>query len=116
MPTSNLAFQSLSEQEQRDALEVAASRSGRPAYLLEKDIWVVQVLRVLFQTEYAADLTFKGGTSLSKVYRAIRRFSEDIDVTYSILAIGSDLELGDDLDPIPPSGEQVEGEDPWPAE
>ena len=108
MPTTSPAFQSLPEEDQRDALGVAAGLSGRPAYLLEKDIWVVQVLRVLFQTEYTGDLTFKGGTSLSKVYRAIRRFSEDIDVTYNILAIDSDLELGDGLDPIPTSRNQAD--------
>ena len=107
MPTSNPAFQSLPEDEQRDALEVAASISGRPPYLLEKDLWVVQVLRILFSTEYAAGLTFKGGTSLSKVYRAIRRFSEDIDITYSILAIDPSLELGHELDPIPQSRNQA---------
>ena len=70
---------------------MAAGLSGRPAHLLEKDVWVVQLLQVLFGTDYGSDLTFKGGTSLSKAYNAIRRFSEDIDITYNIRAIIPDL-------------------------
>ena len=70
---------------------VAAGLSGRPAYLLEKDVWVVQLLHALFATQFTDDLTFKGGTSLSKAYRAIRRFSEDIDITYDIRAIIPEL-------------------------
>lgn len=50
------------------------------AYLVEKDFWVCFTLQALFDDpELAKYLTFKGGTSLSKVYRAIDRFSEDID-------------------------------------
>ena len=66
---------------------MAASLSGRRAHLLEKDIWVVLVLRALMESPFGRDLTFKGGTSLAKAYRAIRRFSEDLDVTYDIRAI-----------------------------
>jgi hypothetical protein len=65
-------------------LEVAATSTGRPAYLLEKDIWVVWTLCALFAAPFAGALVFKGGTSLSKVYRAIDRFSEDIDITFDI--------------------------------
>ena len=64
----------------REALEFAASESGRPAYLLEKDIWVVWTLRTLFGAPVGASLVFKGGTSLSKAYGVIRRFSEDVDL------------------------------------
>ena len=41
-------------------------------------------LRALFESPLSADLTFKGGTSLSKAYKIIDRFSEDIDLTYDI--------------------------------
>ena len=88
-------------------MQVAASVSGRPAYLLEKDVWVVQTLQTLFATRYGGDLTFKGGTSLSKAYDAIRRFSEDVDVTYDIRAIAPDLVSGSDEDPLPPSRNQA---------
>lgn len=70
---------------------MVALRSGRQAHLLEKDIWVVQTLSALIGTPFGADLTFKGGTSLSKIYDAIRRFSEDLDITYDIRAIAPDL-------------------------
>lgn len=59
------------------------ARTGRPTHLLEKDLWVVLTLRALFDSPLSADLTFKGGTSLSKVFNIINRFSEDIDLTYS---------------------------------
>jgi hypothetical protein len=88
---ADVSFQSLSPDERRDALEVAAGLSGRRAHLLEKDIWVVQTLAALIETPFGADLTFKGGTSLAKAYHAIRRFSEDLDITYDIRAIAPDL-------------------------
>lgn len=48
--------------DRRDALGVAASASGRPAYLLEKDIWVVWTLKTLFAAgPLGAPLVFKGG-------------------------------------------------------
>ena len=70
---------SLSREDQVEALEFAAASTGRPAHLLEKDIWVVWVLSVIYESDLANKLTFKGGTSLSKVYRIIDRFSEDVD-------------------------------------
>ena len=84
-------FLQLSETDRKDALEVAASQLGRPAHLLEKDVWVVWALRTLFEAPIGKHLVFKGGTSLSKAFRAIRRFSEDVDVTYDIRAIAPDL-------------------------
>ena len=71
-------FQMLSHDDQREALQVTAGRSGRPAYLLEKDIWVLWTLRSLVSAPFGEDLTFKGGTSLSKAYHVIRRFSENL--------------------------------------
>jgi hypothetical protein len=77
--------------EKREALAVAASKSGRPIHLLEKDVWVVWAFRELFASPFGNHLVFKGGTSLSKAYGAIDRFSEDIDITYEIGAIAPDL-------------------------
>lgn len=84
-------FFALSPADRRDALDVAATRSGRAVHLLEKDVWVVWALNVLFESDFADELVFKGGTSLSKAYRAIARFSEDVDLTYDIRAIAPDL-------------------------
>ncbi len=48
-------------------------------------------LEALFGSPFASALVFKGGTSLSKAYHAIGRFSEDVDLTYDIRAIAPDL-------------------------
>ena len=84
-------FIALSEADRRDALELAAAQSGRPAQLLEKDVWVVWTLAVLFDSSLGDNLVFKGGTSLSKAYQAIRRFSEDLDITLDIRELMPDL-------------------------
>lgn len=99
-------FLSLSAADRRDALEVAASRSGRRAHLFEKDIWVVQILRALMESPFGNNLTFKGGTSLSKAYHAISRFSEDLDITYDIRAIAADLVEGSGEDALPATRSQ----------
>jgi Nucleotidyl transferase AbiEii toxin, Type IV TA system len=84
-------FFALSREDQREALLAVADRSRRPLHLLEKDVWVVWALRQLFAGPHARHLVFKGGTSLSKAYGVIRRFSEDVDLTYDIRAIAPDL-------------------------
>lgn len=88
------AFLGLSPEDRRAALDVAATASGRPAYLLEKDVWVVWSLDVLFRSRFGNSLVFKGGTSLSKAYKVIHRFSEDVDLTYDIRAIAGDMVEG----------------------
>lgn len=93
-------FLDLAIEDRRDALGVAADRSGRPAHLLEKDVWVVWTLATLFGSPLGEHLVFKGGTSLSKGYGVIRRFSEDVDLTYDIRAIAPDL-VGDQAEPLP---------------
>ena len=91
--------------DRREVLDVAASASGRPAYLLEKDVWVVWSLDILFAGPLGAPLVFKGGTSLSKAYGAIRRFSEDVDLTYDIRALVPELVRGRP-DALPPNRSQ----------
>ena len=81
----------LSKEDQGEVLEQAREKTGRPTHLLEKDAWVVWTLRALFESALAADLTFKGGTSLSKAYKIIDRFSEDLDLTYDIRKLIADL-------------------------
>jgi hypothetical protein len=84
-------YMALSPDDQREVLEQVRQRTGRPTHLLEKDVWVVWALDALFDSPLAADLTFKGGTSLSKAYGIIERFSEDIDLTYDIRKLIGDL-------------------------
>ncbi len=99
-------FQDLSSDDRRDALEVAERNSSHKAHLLEKDIWVVAALGILFEAPFAPHLTFKGGTSLSKAWRAIRRFSEDVDITYDIRTFAPDLVSGTGNEALPPTRSQ----------
>lgn len=57
--------------------------AGLPANFLEKDVWVTEILRLLYDESLLGDcsVAFKGGTALSKCWRAISRFSEDIDLS-----------------------------------
>src|SRR5207253_10585208 len=64
-------------------IEQAAVRRNVSPVLLEKDFWVCWLLGLLFGSEFAGSLVFKGGTSLSKVFGVIERFSEDIDLSLS---------------------------------
>ncbi len=94
------AFFGLSEDDRREVLEIARERTGRPAHLLEKDAWVVWSLGALFDHRpVAQDLTFKGGTSLSKAYHLIDRFSEDIDLTVDIRKLIPELVVHDKVLP-----------------
>ena len=102
----DVAFQGLSAEDKRDALRVAQGLSGRRAHLLEKDIWVVQTLGVLFDAPFGADLVFKGGTSLAKGYQVLRRFSEDVDITYDIRAFAPDLAADAGEEALPPTRSQ----------
>jgi hypothetical protein len=82
----NLIVDSFAKQdaeERRVYFEQASAHDGRlSAQLIEKDFWVCWILRRLFQLHEIKDhLTFKGGTSLSKVYGVIHRFSEDVDLS-----------------------------------
>jgi len=74
----NLTY--LSEKQQLDIYALTHDKTGISQVVLEKDWWVTAVLRALFALPYAKHLSFKGGTSLSKCYNLIERFSEDIDI------------------------------------
>lgn len=77
-----IQFLTLAPRERALFLEQAARRRGIHAAIMEKDFWVCWLLGVLFShPELAPHLTFKGGTSLAKVFGAIGRFSEDIDLS-----------------------------------
>lgn len=100
-------YLALTEDDRRQALEVAARASGRPEHLLEKDIWVVWTLGQLFTAEFGEHLVFKGGTSLSKVHRVIERFSEDIDLTWDIRNIIPERIASVGGSPLPPNTSQA---------
>lgn len=100
------AFLSLSDSDRKEALNFAAGETGRPANLLEKDVWVVWTLNTLFNSPFGQHLVFKGGTSLSKAYGVISRFSEDIDLTYDIRELIPDLAKGK-ANPMPPTRSQA---------
>jgi hypothetical protein len=85
------SFLRLPAQDRREVLRIAADQSGRPAHIPEKDVWVVWALAALYESAIGEHLVLKGGTSLSKAYRVIRRFSEDVDLTYDIRVIAPDL-------------------------
>ena len=71
----------LSKEDRIDVLDrVSAELNIRQREVIEKDWWVTAVLRALFNLPYAQHLSFKGGTSLSKCWHLIDRFSEDIDI------------------------------------
>lgn len=71
----------LTDNQRKTSMEQASFQSGIIAKAIEKDWWVTLTLKALFQTVYAENLVFKGGTSLSKCWKLIERFSEDIDIS-----------------------------------
>ncbi len=74
-------WQSLSASEQAAALQSVATRHNISAFAVEKDWWVTSVLKALSLTSIGSSMLFKGGTSLSKGWNLIERFSEDIDLS-----------------------------------
>jgi hypothetical protein len=86
-------FIAFSKEERRTYCNEAQALLGLPAASIEKDFWVCWTLRELFDLpEMGSHLTFKGGTSLSKAWKLISRFSEDIDIVIDreVLGFGGD--------------------------
>jgi len=73
-------FLKLQEQERAEVFRQINKKVNLNEVAVEKDWWVTAVLRALFALPYAENLSFKGGTSLSKCYNLIERFSEDVDI------------------------------------
>jgi len=84
-------FLNLSGEEQADIFQTWAAKLGRRPEHLEKDVWICWVLQNLFGMPQRLPMAFKGGTSLSKVFDAIRRFSEDVDVTIDYRALDATI-------------------------
>lgn len=75
-----MKFIDIPEESQRQAINNINMSTGLPPSSIEKDWWVTQVLKALHSLNYSSHLAFKGGTSLSKCWSLIERFSEDIDI------------------------------------
>src|SRR5436305_707980 len=72
-----------------DLFSETAERMNVAEAIIEKDFWVCWVLKQLFSTKaFEGRLLFKGGTSLSKIFKAINRFSEDIDLAVDYETLG----------------------------
>lgn len=65
----------------KDVISLTSERMAMPADIIEKDYYVTMILSVLARAEYT--VVFKGGTSLSKAFGVLDRFSEDIDITFT---------------------------------
>ncbi len=92
-----------------DAIRITAQRMNLPPIYIEKDYWVTFVLYQIFHSEVGAYTIFKGGTALSKCYKIIERFSEDIDLVVLRHNGETDNKLKSKLKAI---GKLVEGELP----
>ena len=83
------AFLKLPTEERREACRIAEERISLRAASIEKDFWICWTLRELFALPGIGEhLTFKGGTSLSKGWKLIERFSEDLDITVDRAHLG----------------------------
>jgi len=80
-----------SNSDRRDLFQESASRLGMNPAIVEKDFWVCWILKLLFaEPGLKNQMVFKGGTSLSKVFGLIDRFSEDIDLVLDWRLLGYD--------------------------
>ena len=82
-------FLVLSDSQRKSVFESIAHKVGLPSQVIEKDFWVTAILQSLFSLPIARHLVFKGGTSLSKGWKLIERFSEDIDLAVDPVFLGA---------------------------
>lgn len=82
-------FKTITAEDRRDMFIITAERMHLSEGIIEKDYWVCFVLDYLFNdSPWKDSLAFKGGTSLSKCYKIISRFSEDIDLVLDWRLLG----------------------------
>ena len=86
------SFLHLEAREQSQIYRALAPQLARSPAVLEKDVWVCWVLKTLFTMPGRLPMAFKGGTSLSKVFGAIARFSEDVDITLDYRGLDSSFD------------------------
>src|SRR5437899_6537426 len=86
-----------------DLFVVTGTGRGLTSEMIEKDFWVCWALKRLFTLPAPpAGLLFKGGTSLSKVFGVIERFSEDVDLSFDRAGLG----FGGESDPLEATGKR----------
>ena len=86
-------WQNIDRQRRINIIENISNRTTLSPASIEKDWWVTITLRALFSCECAKHIVFKGGTSLSKAWNLIERFSEDIDIAIDRVFFGFEGEL-----------------------
>lgn len=77
---AKINFHTIDKAEKEAIFNAIATEKGMTPFAVEKDWWVSRTLEIIFQMPIAKHLVFKGGTSLSKAWKLIHRFSEDIDL------------------------------------
>lgn len=77
---AKINFYTIDKAEKIAIFNAIAAEKGMTPFAVEKDWWVSRTLNIIFQMDIAKHLVFKGGTSLSKAWKLINRFSEDIDL------------------------------------
>lgn len=87
-------FHNIEEEEKKAIFQEISNQTGIPAFAVEKDWWIVQSLSIIFETDISEYLVFKGGTSLSKAWGLIERFSEDVDLAVDRTFFGFKGDLG----------------------
>jgi len=73
-------FYTIDKEEKVAIFTAVATEKGMTPFAVEKDWWVSRTLEIIFRMDISKHLVFKGGTSLSKAWKLINRFSEDIDL------------------------------------
>jgi predicted nucleotidyltransferase component of viral defense system len=86
-------FYSIPDSDKAEIYKQLSDESKIPPFAVEKDWWVVQVLATIFEMSVGKHLVFKGGTSLSKAWNLISRFSEDVDLAIDPKFLGFEGEL-----------------------
>jgi hypothetical protein len=91
---AKLDFYTIDKAEKEAIFNAIATEFGMTPFAVEKDWWVSRTLNIIFLMDIAAHLVFKGGTSLSKAWKLINRFSEDIDLAIDREFFGFKGDLG----------------------
>jgi predicted nucleotidyltransferase component of viral defense system len=91
---TKISFHTLPTSEKATILQEVSNKQGLAPFAVEKDWWVVQTLSIIFDLNVGNHLVFKGGTSLSKAWNLIDRFSEDVDLAIDRQFLGFEGELG----------------------
>ena len=89
----NTSWLTLSKERRIEFLNQATELTGLPSVAIEKDWWVTLALNASFSLPYSKNIVFKGGTSLSKGWNLIERFSEDIDLAIDRKFFGFDGDI-----------------------